>query len=70
VKMIKVRYFVIDSWSVYNVVIGWPAVADLGAVISTLHLTMKYPLGDGMVGIVKADLEMAKKCYEMCPMAV
>ncbi|MCI35852.1 hypothetical protein A2U01_0057073, partial [Trifolium medium] len=58
--MIKVRYLVVDSWSVYNVVIGRPTVADLGAVISTLHLTMKYPLGDGMVGVVKADLDMAK----------
>ncbi|PNX94470.1 hypothetical protein L195_g017646 [Trifolium pratense] len=69
-KMIKVRYLVVDSPSVYNVVIGLPAVADLGAVISTLHLAMKYPVGDDMVGVVKADLEMAKKCYDMCPNAI
>lgn len=56
-KMIKVRYFVI-----YNVVIGRLTVADLRDVISTLHLTMKYPAGDGMVGVVKADLDMAKNC--------
>lgn len=55
--MIKVRYFVI-----YNVVIGRLTVADLRDVISTLHLTMKYPAGDGMVGVVKADLDMAKNC--------
>ncbi|GAU17351.1 hypothetical protein TSUD_232270 [Trifolium subterraneum] len=69
-KMIKVRYLVVDSWSVYNVVIGRRTLVGLGAVISTLHLTMKYPVGDGMVGVVKADLEMAKKCYDMCPNAI
>ncbi|CAL5187890.1 unnamed protein product [Lathyrus oleraceus] len=66
-KMLKVRYLVIDSWSVYNVVIGMPVVAELGAVISIVHLKMKYPIGDGMVGVVMADLDMAKKCHEMCP---
>ncbi|CAK8539728.1 unnamed protein product [Lathyrus sativus] len=66
-KMMKVRYLVIDSWSVYNVVIGMPVVAELGAVISTVHLKMKYPIGDGMVGVVMADLDMAKKCHQMCP---
>ncbi|CAK8539726.1 unnamed protein product [Lathyrus sativus] len=66
-KMLKVRYLVIDSWSVYNVVIGMPTVAELGAVVSTVHLSMKYPIGDGMVGVVMADLEMAKKCHEMSP---
>ncbi|CAL5187889.1 unnamed protein product [Lathyrus oleraceus] len=66
-KMLKVRYVVIDSWSVYNVVIGMPVVAELRAVISIVHLKMKYPIGDGMVGVVMADLDMAKKCHEMCP---
>ncbi|XP_045809794.1 uncharacterized protein LOC123904143 [Trifolium pratense] len=69
-KMIKLRYFVVDSPSVYNVVIDRRTVADLGAVISTLHLTMKYPIGDDMVGVVKADLEMAKRCYDMGPNAI
>jgi hypothetical protein len=63
-KIIKVRYF-----AVYNVVIGRPTVADLRDVISTLHLTMIYPVGDGMVGVVKTDMDMAKKCYHMCALA-
>ncbi|XP_058772800.1 uncharacterized protein LOC131646871 [Vicia villosa] len=66
-KIRAVRYLVIDSWSVYNVVIGMPVVAYLEAVISIVHLKMKYPIGDGMVGVVKADLEMANKCHQMCP---
>lgn len=59
-KIIRVRYLVIDSWSVYNIVIGRSAVSDLRAVIPTIHLTMKYPVVDGVVGVVRADLEMVK----------
>jgi hypothetical protein len=69
-KTIKVRYFVVESppsVSIYNVVIRWPALKDLKAVMSVADLTMEYPVGDGKVGVVEADLEMAKKCLEMCP---
>jgi hypothetical protein len=69
-KMIKVRYLVVDSWSVYNVVIGWPALKNLKAVISVVDLTMEYPVEDGKVGVVEADLEMAKKCHEMAPYTI
>ncbi|KAK2426505.1 hypothetical protein QL285_025166 [Trifolium repens] len=69
-KMIKVRYLVVDSWSVYNVVIGWPALKNLKAVISVVDLTMEYPVEDGKVGVVEADLKMAKKCHEMAPYTI
>jgi len=36
----------------------------LGAVTSTAHLCMKYPLEDGRVGVVKGDQITARKCYE------
>lgn len=66
-KMIKVRYVVVDSSSAYNVVIGRPSLSDLSAVISVADLSMKYPIGEGKVGVVTADLDMARKCHEMCP---
>jgi hypothetical protein len=69
-KMIKVRYLVVDSSSAYNVVIGRPALKDLKAVISVADLSMEYPVGDGKVGVVEADLEMAKKCHEMAPYTI
>ena len=37
---------------------------SLGAVTSTAHLCMKYPLEDGRVGVVKGDQVTARKCYE------
>jgi hypothetical protein len=69
-KMIKVRYIVVDLSSVYNVVIGIPALSDLHAIFSAGNLTLIYPLGDEKVGVVGADREMAKKCLEMCPCSV
>lgn len=63
-RTIKVRYLVIDSFSPYNIVIGRPTLNALGAVVSTAHLTMKYPAGNGRrVGVVRADLRMARQCY-------
>jgi hypothetical protein len=69
-KMIKVRYIVVDLSSVYNVVIGMPALSDLHAIFSAGNLTLIYPLGDEKVGVVEADHEMANKCLEMCPCSV
>ncbi|XP_058777981.1 uncharacterized protein LOC131652199 [Vicia villosa] len=66
-KMIKVRYLVVDAWSIYNVVIGIPTLRVLRAVISVADLAMEYPIGDGKVGVVTADLDTARKCHEMCP---
>jgi hypothetical protein len=68
--MIKVRYLVVDSSSAYNVVIGRPALKALKAVISVADLSMEYPVGDGKVGVVEADLQMAKKCHEMAPYTI
>lgn len=69
-KTIKVRYFVVESapsFSIFNVVIGWPALKDLKAVLKWPDLTIEYPVGDGKVGVLEADLETAKKCHDMCP---
>ena len=34
------------------------------AALSTLYLTLKYPLEDGRVGVVKDDQGLARKCYK------
>ncbi|XP_057432181.1 uncharacterized protein LOC130724931 [Lotus japonicus] len=49
--------------SLYNVLIGRPSLNRLGAIISTRHLTTKYPLSKGGVGVLKVDQVVAKKCY-------
>lgn len=45
-------------------IVGRPALNKLGAVVSTLHLTMKYPLEGGGIWTIKADQPMARRCYQ------
>lgn len=63
-KTIMVRYMIVNSSSSYNVIIGRHSLNALNAVVSTPHLTMKYPMSDGRIGVVKADQTTARKCYE------
>ncbi|GAU41233.1 hypothetical protein TSUD_280320, partial [Trifolium subterraneum] len=44
-KTIKVRYLVVKTpFASYNIIIGRPAFNTLGAAMSTLYLSIKYPL--------------------------
>ncbi|GAU46453.1 hypothetical protein TSUD_402200 [Trifolium subterraneum] len=65
-KTIKVRYLVVKTvFTSYNIIIGRPAFNTLGAVLSTLYLSMKYPLNDGRVGTVRGDQAQGRQCYEL-----
>ncbi|XP_057436319.1 uncharacterized protein LOC130728766 [Lotus japonicus] len=59
----SIKFLVVKCTSPYNVLIGRPSLNRLGAIISTRHLTVKYPLSKGGVGILKADQMVARKCY-------
>jgi hypothetical protein len=64
-KTVKVRYLVVKTpYTSYNIIIGRPAFNVLGAALSTLYLSMKYPLDNGRVGIIKGDQYVARRCYE------
>ncbi|PNX78768.1 gag-pol polyprotein, partial [Trifolium pratense] len=64
-KTFKVRYLVVKTpFTSYNIIIGRPAFNALGAVLSTLYLSMKYPLDNGGVGTIKGDQLLARRCYE------
>jgi hypothetical protein len=48
-KTIKVRYLVLKTpFTSYNIIIGKPVFNALEAVMSTLYLSIKYPLDDGI----------------------
>lgn len=64
VKSIQVRYIIVNVASPYNIIIGIPTFNALEAELSTLCLTLKYPLEDGWVGIENGDQEIASKCYK------
>ncbi|PNY11290.1 gag-pol polyprotein [Trifolium pratense] len=64
-KTFKVRYLVVKTpFTSYKIVIGRPAFNDLGAVMSTLYLAIKYNPYNGGVGTVRGDQLLAKQCYE------
>ena len=42
-KTIRVRYLLVDAKSSYNILLGRPSLNKLGAIVSTPHLTMKFP---------------------------
>nr|KYP52865.1 hypothetical protein KK1_025251 [Cajanus cajan] len=62
-KTVVVRYLVVNAQSSYSILIGRPTLNKLGAVVSTSHLKVKYPLPNGTVGTLRVDQEVARKCY-------
>lgn len=62
VRTIKVKYLVVDALSLYNIILWWPTLNLLGAVFSILHLSLNYPLFNGLVGVVQEDQKVAHEC--------
>ncbi|RDX60880.1 hypothetical protein CR513_60945, partial [Mucuna pruriens] len=59
----SVLYTVVDVDVSYNIIIGRSTLNKLGVVVSTLHLCMKYPMGQE-VGRVWTDHRVTRRCYE------
>ncbi|XP_015949800.2 uncharacterized protein LOC107474674 [Arachis duranensis] len=43
-KSIDIQYLIVDCYSPYNIIIGRPALNIFRAVVSTLHLCVKFPV--------------------------
>ncbi|XP_057450898.1 uncharacterized protein LOC130742814 [Lotus japonicus] len=63
VKKFQVKYLVLACRANYNVLLGRDTLNKLCAVISTAHLTVKYPACNGKVGVLHADQNAARECY-------
>ncbi|RDX66874.1 hypothetical protein CR513_54317, partial [Mucuna pruriens] len=63
VRIIPVLYTVIDTEASYNIIIGRPTLNRLGAVVSTYHMCMKFPVG-WRIGSIWANSRLARRCYE------
>ncbi|XP_077231892.1 uncharacterized protein LOC143865045 [Tasmannia lanceolata] len=61
-KTIMTTFMVVDIPFTYSAIIGRPALRDLGAVVSTPHLKMKFPTQTG-IGEVRGQHMMARQCY-------
>ena len=61
-RTLKIDYIVVDVSSAYNALIGRTTLNQLGAIVSTPHLCMKFPTAEG-IATIKADQKMARRCY-------
>jgi len=59
-KKIPVKFLIVDQPSAYNAIFGRTAQAELKAVTSIPHLSMKFPTEDG-VGVVRGEQKAARK---------
>jgi len=63
-KTLVVRYILIYADTSYNVLIGRHTLNQLGAIVSTPHMAMKFSAPNGTIITVKAtDLKETRQCY-------
>ena len=57
-----VGFLVVEHPSIYNVILGRPALNLFRAITSTYHLMIKFPIETG-TEILRADKKESRKCY-------
>ena len=60
-KVIEVDFIVVEVYSPYTAIVARPWLHALGAISLTLHLKVKYPLGDRTEEFVGSQY-MARQC--------
>jgi hypothetical protein len=62
-----VDFLVVDRPSIYNTILGRPALKKLRAITSTYHLKMKFPMEEEVreVREVKGDQVASRKCFNI-----
>ncbi|KAG4930729.1 hypothetical protein JHK84_047713 [Glycine max] len=58
-----VRYLIIDSDTSYFALIGRETLNELGTILSTPHLKMKFPTFTGKIITVKVNQKQTHQCY-------
>ncbi|XP_020229965.1 uncharacterized protein LOC109810808 [Cajanus cajan] len=62
-RRIMVCYLLVEANTSYNIIIRRTTLNQLGAVVSTPHLTMKFPGSGGKIICVRANQKSARQCY-------
>ncbi|XP_072084316.1 uncharacterized protein [Arachis hypogaea] len=64
-KTNDIQYLVVDCFSPYNIILGRPFLNKFGAIVSTVHLCVKFPLQDNQVVTIHGDHKEARQCYNI-----
>ena len=59
--VVEVNFIVVDAYSLYTAIVARPWLHAMGAVPFTLHLKVKYLLGDQVKELVGSQ-SMARQC--------
>ncbi|CAA0829049.1 Unknown protein, partial [Striga hermonthica] len=62
-KVRMVHFVVVGAESSYNIILGRTGLNAFQAVVSTYHMTIKYPVGEN-VGEVVGDQLASRSCYQ------
>ncbi|XP_016177806.1 uncharacterized protein LOC107620104 [Arachis ipaensis] len=62
-QTIDIQYLIVDCPSPYNIILGRPALNMFRAVVSTLHLCVKFQAQDGKIATLYSDRQQARQCY-------
>ncbi|XP_072090464.1 uncharacterized protein [Arachis hypogaea] len=61
-RTLNIDYIVVNVSSAYTTLIGRTTLNQLTAVISTLHIWMKFPTPGG-IATIKGDQKLVRRCY-------
>ncbi|XP_025636073.1 uncharacterized protein [Arachis hypogaea] len=62
-KSLDIQFLVVDCASPYNIILARPSLNSFGAIVSTVHLCVKFSLQDNTISTVHADHREARQCY-------
>ena len=63
-KEVMVNFIVVNGFSPYTSILGRPWIHAMGAVPSTLHMKVKFPIEVGVV-VVRGDQQVARQYLVM-----
>jgi len=62
-KIINARYLLVNANTSYNILLGRSSINCLKAIVSTLHLAMKFPSMTGDIAKVHVEERIVRECY-------
>ncbi|XP_072060302.1 uncharacterized protein [Arachis hypogaea] len=64
-KTYDIQYLVVDCFSPYNLIFGRPFLNKFGAIVSTVHLCVKFSVQDEHIVTIHGDHKEARHCYNI-----